>query len=72
VAGTLPATGHTVTWVERGDGTNCKLTFTATATGLTVVQDVKFGDCGFGYGVYGDGQYVKVSDSVKLGVPPGP
>jgi hypothetical protein len=72
VVGTLPAGGRTVTWTQHGEGINCKLIFNATATGLTIMQDLKFGDCGFGYGVVGDGQYVKVSNSTKLGAPPGP
>jgi hypothetical protein len=72
VAGTLPAVGHSVTWVQRGDGLDCKLTFTASGTGLIVVQDVRFGDCGFGYGVLADGQYVRIAESGKLGTANGP
>jgi hypothetical protein len=63
---------HQLTWVQKGGGTDCRLTFTATPTGLTIQQDLKFGDCGFGYGVVADGDYVRVSDHEKLGLPPGP
>ncbi len=73
VAGMLPApNGRSVVWVQQAEGANCKLTFTATAGGLTVVQDAKFGDCGFGYGVFADGQYVRVAEDAKLGAPPAP
>jgi hypothetical protein len=71
VAGTLPANGRRVTWQQKSGGINCRLTFTATATGLDVEQDRAFGDCGFGDGVTADGTYVKASDA-KLGLPPGP
>jgi hypothetical protein len=71
VAGTLPApAGGSVVWVQQAEGANCRLTFTPTATGLTVVQDSKFGDCGFGYGVYADGQYVRIAEAKNLGAPP--
>jgi hypothetical protein len=72
VAGTLPAVGRSVTWIQRGDGLDCKLTFTASGKGLIVVQDVGFGDCGFGYGVLADGQYVKIAEDGKLGPANGP
>jgi hypothetical protein len=72
VAGTLPARGHSVIWSQKSDGADCRLTFTATATGLTVEQDLKFGDCGFGYGVAADGIYVRTAGDGKLGSPPGP
>jgi hypothetical protein len=72
VAGILPASGHTVVWSQKADGADCRLTFTATATGLTVEQDVKFGDCGFGYGVVADGTYLRTADATKLSAPPGP
>ncbi len=72
VAGTLPANGRRVTWQQKSAGSECRLTFTATATGLDVQQDLAFGDCGFGYGVTADGTYLKVADDAKLGTPPGP
>jgi hypothetical protein len=72
VAGTLPANGRSVTWIQRGDGLDCKLTFTASGSGLIVVQDARFGDCGFGYGVLADGQYVKIAENGKLGTANGP
>jgi len=57
VAGTLPGGGRRVVWEQRAAGANCRLTFTATADGLTIGQDAAFGDCGFGYGVIADGAY---------------
>ena len=72
IAGTLPARGRSVVWSQEADGINCRLTFTATATGITVAQDLKFGDCGFGYGVDASGTYVKTAGDGKLGAPPGP
>jgi hypothetical protein len=72
VAGTLPSNGPTVTWTQKAEGMNCKLTFSAQAAGLTVTQDLAFGDCGFGAGVVADGSYVRTGGSTKLGAPPGP
>ena len=72
IAGTLPAGGRSVVWSQKADGIDCHLTFTATTTGLSVVQDYKFGDCGFGYGVDASGTYVKTAGDGKLGAPPGP
>jgi hypothetical protein len=72
VAGTLPGGGHSVVWSQKSDGVDCRLTFTATTTGITVEQDVTFGDCGFGYGVVADGTYVRSAADGKLGSPPGP
>jgi len=72
VAGTLPANGRRVTWQQKSGGIACRLTFTATASGLVVEQDVGFGDCGFGYGVTADGTYVKVADDAKLGTSANP
>ena len=71
VAGTLPANGSTVTWTQKEQGMDCKLTFTASATGMKVVQDDRFGDCGFGYGVVADGEYLRTASAGKL-APPGP
>jgi hypothetical protein len=72
VAGTLPANGPSVTWMQKAEGMNCKLTFAAEPTGLEVTQDLTFGDCGFGYGVDAGGIYVKTGGSTKLGAAPGP
>ena len=72
VAGTLPSNGPTVTWTQQEAGIDCKLTFMAAGTGLKVVQDYKFGDCGFGYGVLADGTYVRTAAEGKLAPPPGP
>jgi hypothetical protein len=71
VAGMLPPpNGRSVVWIQQAEGANCKLTFTPIAGGLMVAQDAKFGDCGFGYGVYADGQYVRLADAKMLGAPP--
>ncbi len=73
VVGTLPASGPSVTWMQKGGGTDCKITFTALANhGLKVVQDSKVGDCGFGYGVLADGTYVRTRADGPLGKPLGP
>jgi hypothetical protein len=72
VAGTLPANGPRVTWTQKADGINCRLTFVAEPPGLRVVQDTAFGDCGFGNGVVADGSYVKTAADGKLSGPPGP
>ncbi len=72
VAGTLPAGGHSVVWSQKSDGADCRLTFTANASGLAIEQDLKFGDCGFGYGVTADGTYLRTAADGKLGGPPGP
>jgi hypothetical protein len=71
VAGTLPANGRRVTWQQKSGGISCRLTFTATASGLAVEQDVAFGDCGFGAGVSANGSYVRSADDGKPGIPPG-
>ncbi len=72
VAGTLPSNGPIVTWTQKEDGIDCKLTFMAAGTGLRVVQDYKFGDCGFGYGVLADGTYTRTAAEGELAPPPGP
>jgi hypothetical protein len=57
VAGRLRP-GRVVVWSQKSELGNCRLTFVATVHGMTVVQDTKFGDCGFGHGVLADGTYV--------------
>jgi hypothetical protein len=56
IAGTFQPASKVV-WVQKADGANCKLTFTAIPNGMTVVEDEGFGDCGFGYGVTAAGTY---------------
>jgi hypothetical protein len=56
IAGTF-APGSKVVWAKQSEAGNCKLTFTAIPGGLTVVQDMAFGDCGFGSGVTAEGTY---------------
>ncbi len=56
VAGTFQPASKVV-WVQKSDGANCRLTFTAIPNGMTVVQDAGFGDCGFGNGVDASGTY---------------
>jgi hypothetical protein len=56
IAGTF-APGSKVVWTKQSEAGNCKLTFTAIPGGLTVVQDMAFGDCGFGSGVTAEGTY---------------
>ena len=56
IAGSI-APGTKVVWIQTTDDAKCKLTFTAIPGGMTVDQDDRFGDCGFGYGVVADGTY---------------
>jgi hypothetical protein len=56
IAGTF-APGTKTVWTQNTDDAKCKLTFTAVAGGMVVDQDIRFGDCGFGYGVTADGTY---------------
>lgn len=56
VAGTFQPASKVV-WVQKSEGANCRLTFTAIPNGMTVVQDAGFGDCGFGNGVDASGTY---------------
>ena len=49
--------GRVVVWSQKSEAGDCKLTLTAIPHGMMVVQDTKFGDCGFGYGVVADGTY---------------
>ena len=61
VAGSFrPAT--TVVWEQKAESGNCRLTFKPVASGMTIAQDAKFGDCGFGYGVFADGIYKWMGD----------
>jgi hypothetical protein len=56
IAGTIQP-GTKVVWTQFIPDAKCKLTFTAIPGGMTVDQDYRFGDCGFGYGVVADGTY---------------
>lgn len=56
IAGTFQP-GTNVVWVQKIPDADCKLTFAAIPHGIIVVQDAKFGDCGFGHGVDASGTY---------------
>jgi hypothetical protein len=48
------------TFAQTAPGGKCRLHFAAARRGVSVQQDVAFGDCGFGYGVLADGLYERI------------
>jgi hypothetical protein len=61
IAGSFAPAGRAV-WTQKSESGDCKLTFAAVTGGLTVVQDMEFGDCGFGAGVTASGTYAFVTE----------
>jgi hypothetical protein len=73
IAGTLPRDAGTIVWSSTKEYARCRLTFAPVAGAfLRLTQDVRFGDCGFGYGVLGDGLYKRTRAGGKLGAWNGP
>jgi hypothetical protein len=57
IAGVLPKT-LPGTWSQSTTSGNCRLHFAPAVRGVTVTQDLRYGDCGFGEGVTATGMYV--------------
>lgn len=68
-SGSVPLGVSKATWTDSRDGLKCRLTFAATASGVTIAQDFAYGDCGFGYGVHADGTYARTGPAGALSTP---
>ena len=72
IGGTL-AKSTRVVWTHSSENARCRLTFVPLGSEmLRITQDVRFGDCGFGYGVLSDGLYKRTRATGKLGSWNGP
>jgi hypothetical protein len=73
IGGVLQRAVGPVVWTNTERYARCRLTFVpVSGPVLRVRQDLRFGDCGFGYGVSGDGLYQRTRPGGKLGPWNGP
>ena len=73
IGGTFARNSARIVWTSDKEYARCKLTFVSLPHAmLQITQDVRFGDCGFGYGVLSDGLYKRTQATGKLGSWNGP
>ena len=73
IAGTLAHLSRKIVWTNTVQDARCRLTFVSLADDmLRVMQDARFGDCGFGYGVLADGVYKRTKPTGRPGSWNGP